>query len=235
MPRRKLGRPAIMRLKIRSRWFGQPARTCRAKTTTGLSLKGFLWIPKACASIGLMLARLFLTSHNSEGLSNIIGSVIPGSARIENGKGIARIQLSSAGGDVDTVQKIREGVIRNISVGYWVFSSTRSDDEPPVVTATDWQPIEISAVAIPADADARIRSAGRKRPRNRQTPQQRGAAEATRLLNQTSQSSAQARGAAEARKALAGPLSGQRAKSVAFDKRDVEKGAREARKLLRRS
>jgi HK97 family phage prohead protease len=168
----------------------------------------------------------FLDSHNSEGLSNVIGSVVPGSARIENVKGIAKIQLSSAPSDADVVQKIRDGVIRNCSVGYWVFSSTRSDDEPPVVTATDWQPLEISAVAVPADASAQIRSANGRRPRARQTPAQRGAAEATRLL-QSTQTRAEARGASEARAFLGsiGRMSPV-GKVGNVNRREVEAGAR---------
>ena len=60
----------------------------------------------------------FLDTHNSESLGDVLGAVAPGSARIENGVGIATIKLSSAAADADHVQKIRDGVIKNVSVGY---------------------------------------------------------------------------------------------------------------------
>ncbi len=148
----------------------------------------------------------FLDSHQSYELANVIGSVVPGSARIVDGRGVAKIQLSSARSDADIVQKIKDGVIRNCSVGYWVLSSTRSDDDPPVVNVTDWQPLEISAVAVPADASAQIRSANgsSKQPLSRRERRYRnGAAEATRLL-QSTRSTAESRGASEARKLLKG-------------------------------
>jgi HK97 family phage prohead protease len=183
-----------------------------------------------------------LDTHSSDNLGNVIGSVVPGSARLEGSKGLAVIKLSSAAGDADTVQKIREGVIRNISVGYIIHRSVRADGEdggPDIVEVRDWEPLEISAVPIPADPGAQIRSAGRMRPRDRQSPAQRAAAYARSLLNQSRQTSAEARGAAEARALLGGKGSSaarvDRAKSSALSKAEIDRGAREARKLLRRS
>lgn len=177
-----------------------------------------------------------LDTHTSESLSNVIGSVVPGSARLEGNKGLATIRLSSAPGDSDTVQKIKEGVIRNISVGYIVHNSVRSDNEdggPDVLEVRDWEPIEISAVPIPADPGAQFRSANRQRPRDRQSPAARAAAYARSLIHP--QSSAQARGAAEARSAI-GSIGriGSVAKVAKIDKREIESGARAARKLLGR-
>src|SRR5690606_15723233 len=79
-------------------------------------------------------------------------------------KGIARVRLSTAVGDADTTAKIRDGIIRNISVGYAIHKVVKTDadgdgadDEWRVV---DWEPLEISAVPIPADAGAQIRAHG---------------------------------------------------------------------------
>ena len=187
----------------------------------------------------------FLDTHTSKSLSNVIGSVVNGSARIEGSEGIALVRLSSAASDADTVQKIKEGVIKNLSVGYWIHSSVRTDGEdggPDIVEVRDWEPLEISAVPIPADPGAQIRSANRNRPRDRQSPAQRAAAYARGLLTQSTQSAAQARGAAEARRALGnvGKIPnvpgvdkvGHRA-TAEFHRLDMEAGAREARRLLR--
>ncbi|SDA12915.1 phage prohead protease, HK97 family [Methylobacterium sp. UNC378MF] len=86
---------------------------------------------------------------------------MPGSAKIEDGRGLARIQLSKAPGVADTVQKIREGVIRNVSVGYWVHKVEKTEADDGTVArwdVVDWEPLEISAVPIPADAASQIRS-----------------------------------------------------------------------------
>jgi phage head maturation protease len=180
----------------------------------------------------------FLDTHDSTGLSSVIGAVVAGSAKIENGKGVATIKLSSAASDADTVLKIKEGIIKNVSCGYWIYATERTEGDNgklDIVTATDWEPIEVSAVPIPADPGAQIRSANsRRRPHARQTPAQRGAAEATRLM-QSHQSSAQARGASEARKAL-GTIGRMETvgKVGKINRREVEKGAAEARKLLRK-
>lgn len=105
-----------------------------------------------------------LDTHNAYQLAAIIGSVVPGTARIEGGKGLATVKLSRAEGCADIVQNIRDGIITNISVGYNVHAFTRTeaaDSSPAVMTATDWEPVELSAVPVPADPGAQIRLAQR--------------------------------------------------------------------------
>lgn len=104
----------------------------------------------------------FLDSHCSYGCENVLGSVVPDTARIEDGKGIATVLLSRAPGASDTVQKIREGVIRNVSVGYWIHKIVKTEADDGKVArwdVVDWEPLEISAVPIPADPGSQIRSA----------------------------------------------------------------------------
>jgi HK97 family phage prohead protease len=145
----------------------------------------------------------FLDTHDSNSLASGVGNVVPGSAKVENGKGVAVIRLSTASGDADAITKIREGTIKSISVGYIIHASTRTEGEkgqPDIVEVVDWEPLEVSAVPIPADPGAYIR-AHRQRPRDRQTPAQRAATYARSLLT-PSRTSAEARGAAEARRAI---------------------------------
>ena len=177
-----------------------------------------------------------LDTHQDGAIANIVGKIVEGSAKMEDGRGTATVLLSRASDVADIVQKIVEGTARNVSVGYWIQHSVRTDGDPPTVLVDRWTPLEISIVPVPADSGAQIRSAnGRHRPRTRQTPMQRGAAYATSVLTQSHQSSAQARGAAEARKALGsiGRMSNV-AKVGKIDHREIERGAREARKLLRK-
>lgn len=103
----------------------------------------------------------FLDSHSSWSLSSVLGSVVPGSVRIEGGKGYATVQLTSAEDAKDAVTRILEKSVRFVSVGYVVhrFDITKKDGERELWRATDWEPHEISAVAMPADAGAHVRSA----------------------------------------------------------------------------
>ncbi len=114
----------------------------------------------ACRLSRLNAGAPFLDTHDSSDLSSVIGSVVPGSARIEGGKGVARVQLSTASGDADTVQKIKAGIVKNISVGYHIHKYVEEDGDDGVLVrrVVDWEPLEISAVPIPADPDAQIRS-----------------------------------------------------------------------------
>lgn len=102
-----------------------------------------------------------LDAHDDRRLAAVIGGVVPGSARIENGLGLARVKLSAAASDADVTGKIRDGIIRNISVGYAVHEwrvSTGDNGADETRTATDWEPLEISAVPVPADAGSHFRS-----------------------------------------------------------------------------
>lgn len=106
----------------------------------------------------------FLDTHNAFELAAMIGSVVPGSARMVSGDGLAKVKLSRAAGSADIVTNIRDGIITNVSVGYIVHAFTRtesSDGTPPIMIATDWEPVEISAVPVPADPGAQIRTAQR--------------------------------------------------------------------------
>ncbi len=103
----------------------------------------------------------FLDSHRSWGTESVIGAVVPGSVRIEGGAGYATIKLSSAPGCADVVHKIMEKTIRSVSVGYRVYEYkiTKKEGTRELWQAVDWEPMEVSAVAMPADAGAVIRSA----------------------------------------------------------------------------
>jgi len=102
-----------------------------------------------------------LDTHGQWSLSSVIGAVVPGSARIERGQGLARVQLSRAEPDAATIQKIADGIIRNVSVGYRIHGVERieKDGKVPLVRVIDWEPMEVSAVPIGADGGAGIRSA----------------------------------------------------------------------------
>jgi hypothetical protein len=103
-----------------------------------------------------------LNSHDSSDLSRILGSVVPGSAKMVNGQGIARIKLSARAEVAGLVQDIVSGVIRNASVGYRYHRVERDNTgDIPVWRVTDWEPLEVSAVAVGADGLAQFRDDAR--------------------------------------------------------------------------
>jgi hypothetical protein len=103
----------------------------------------------------------FLDSHRSWGLESVVGAVLPGTARIDGGQGFARVRLTSAPDAAPIVQRIMDGTVSAVSVGYRVhrYDITKSQGSRELWRAVDWEPMEISAVAMPADPGAHIRSA----------------------------------------------------------------------------
>jgi hypothetical protein len=107
-----------------------------------------------------------LKVHALDEIEAVIGSVVPGTARIESGRGIARVRLSERE-DVEPIwEDIRNGHIRAVSIGYQVhrYEVTRSDNGPELWRAVDWTPFEISAVPVGADPAAGFRSTDRLSP-----------------------------------------------------------------------
>jgi hypothetical protein len=178
-----------------------------------------------------------LDTHDSSGLAAVIGVVVQGSAKIEGGRGVATVKLSSAASDSDAIGKIRDGAIKNISVWYLIHASTRIDSDTPVVEVSDCEPLEVTAVPDPG---AQIRKHGSDaRPLSKQIRRfKHGAAEATRLL-QSTRSRAEAKGAQEAKELLGNTRSSsfrtEAAKPATFDATEVARGARAARRLLRKA
>jgi len=106
-----------------------------------------------------------LDSHRSHGAANVVGSIVPGSVRVADGVGTATVRLTDAEDVASTVRKIIDGSLRSISVGYRTHGETRETvDGVEIRTATDWEPHEVSAVPVPADARAQTRTMERETP-----------------------------------------------------------------------
>jgi hypothetical protein len=97
----------------------------------------------------------------------VIG-VVERDARLENGRGVATVRFDSGPDGEDAFRKVKEGTLRNVSVGYATYRLEKVEggrrDEVPTYRATDWEPHEISMVPIGADAGAVTRSAGGTNP-----------------------------------------------------------------------
>lgn len=155
----------------------EASRTFEVLWTTGAQVRRYSWArdeefdeelvvsPNAMRLDRLNAGAPFLNSHSSYRLADILGVVEDGSIRIEGGKSYARIRLSERDGVEDIWRDIKAGIIRNVSVGYRVHKfervakADRTDGgKRALYRAVDWEPLEISAVAIGADPGAGMRS-----------------------------------------------------------------------------
>nr|WP_167772009.1 prohead protease/major capsid protein fusion protein [Bradyrhizobium frederickii] len=98
-----------------------------------------------------------LDSHRTSSTRDQIGIVTD--TRIEGGRLIADAQLSPRDDVKGIAADLAAGTSPNVSVGYRVHASVEGNDPQGrrTVTVTDWEPFEISLVAIPADPNTHIR------------------------------------------------------------------------------
>ncbi|MFT3843355.1 MAG: hypothetical protein QM723_40610 [Myxococcaceae bacterium] len=174
--RRDVG-PLDLRAEIIPTSVDEKSRTFEVTFSTGAKvLRSSFWSSPSYEELSLDPAHVrmdrlksgaapFLADHNGYDVSRQPGRVM--SARLEGGKGIAKVQMDDAGNDADADRlfgKIKSGVVRNVSIGYRTYKT--EDVTPPgsprgtvpTFRATDWEPFEISMVTIPADAGAGLRS-----------------------------------------------------------------------------
>ena len=146
------------------------ARTVEVVWSTGARARNFVpplgpileeldMSPAAVRMDGLRGGRApVLDSHRRGGSHDVLGRVI--AARLEAGRGYATLKFSRAQ-DVEPVwQRIADGTLQSISVGYRVPRyEPRSDpgSGETIHRAVDWEPYEISVVPVPIDPAAAIR------------------------------------------------------------------------------
>lgn len=102
-----------------------------------------------------------LDSHRQGNASDVIGVIV--GHRFEAGSLIVTLRMSLAEDAQPAIQRIREGTLRGVSIGYRVTRWAESSEEiagrkTRVRTATRWSIHEASAVAVPADPAAKFRS-----------------------------------------------------------------------------
>lgn len=92
-----------------------------------------------------------LFNHNRD---KILGKILK--AEIKNKRGIATVQFDDDEESIRFFEKVKNGSLRNTSVGYIVHEmerkqTGRGESAKVIYTATSWEPIEISLVSVPAD------------------------------------------------------------------------------------
>ncbi len=109
------------------------------------------------ADLSEFIGAPVLDAHNRTSSRSIYGTV--SAARIDSGRGLATIQLSRTADAAPIVDRIREGTLSNVSIGYLVMQNReeRTNGQRTLV-ATRWKPKELSFVPIGADPAARVRS-----------------------------------------------------------------------------
>ncbi len=162
--------PLSFRASLSPGTIDEEKRTVELIWTTGARvLRGFFnqfWEELSLDPKHVRLERLnggapLLNSHNGYDLAGVIGVVE--SARIEKARGVAVVRFAKAEDDPEAdriFRKVKDGIIRNVSVGYRVHKMEQIEEEGkiPVFRAVDWTPYEISIVPVGADAGAGVRS-----------------------------------------------------------------------------
>lgn len=102
-----------------------------------------------------------LDSHDNWSMDSRLGTVVPGSVFMKGKKAYARIKISKKARGEELYQDLKDGHAVMISVGYKIHQYEMTEGKNgglPVLRATDWEPMEVSAVPIPADPGAYSRS-----------------------------------------------------------------------------
>ena len=100
-----------------------------------------------------------LNNHMNTGTDGVLGKVE--SARLEGDHGVAVLRFAKTSDVDNTWEKVRDGIISGVSVGYRVNEYTVTDrsGDVPTYTATSWEPLEVSIAPVPADPRSSVRSA----------------------------------------------------------------------------
>ncbi|MEX3915980.1 prohead protease/major capsid protein fusion protein [Paraburkholderia sp. BR10872] len=152
------------------------ARTVDVTWTTGAQVLRYDWMrdrnyleelstqPGAVRMQRLESGSAPLLNNHSRwaGLDGVLGVVSSASLNSASGTGQATLRFSKRDIAEPYFQDVQDGILRNVSVGYRTY---RVEMIPPgqegndqwIYRATDWEPYEVSLVAIPADAGSTTR------------------------------------------------------------------------------
>jgi prohead serine protease len=101
-----------------------------------------------------------LDSHSSWSVSDLLGSVVPGSVTLNKKEMRARVAFSRRAAVEPVWQDVKDGHVRSLSIGYRIYKFEETEGKNnalPVRKAIDWEPYEASMVSMPADAGAKVR------------------------------------------------------------------------------
>lgn len=148
--------------------FNEKDRTVEVVFATEAEVVRYGWDGKYieildCNETSVRLQRLntsapVLDNHGAYSLKNQIGVVVR--AWVAGNECRALLRFSEREDIAGIIKDIMDGIIRNVSVGYRVYTYEQNEqpqDEVPTYRALDWEPMEISMVPVPADYTAGVR------------------------------------------------------------------------------
>lgn len=156
-----------MRAEFQATTLNEETRTIEVTWTTGSKGERFapgigkyfeeLSLERSAVNMDFLTSgrAKFLASHDMRNLDSVLGVIE--SADI----GTAKIRFSRDEISERNLQKIRDGILTDVSVGYRVDQYTDvslDTDEYPTLRATRWTPIEVSLVPVGFDPGAVVRS-----------------------------------------------------------------------------
>lgn len=142
--------------------YDEEARTVEAVISTfaDVQRQGFT---ERLDPAGLDTSRLVgapvLDGHRQGSARDVIGTVA--AYRMDGQALVATIRLSGAADAAPIIERIQEGTIKGVSIGYRVtkwIESTDPQTRQRVRTAAAWSISEVSAVPVPADSGSTFRS-----------------------------------------------------------------------------
>lgn len=112
-----------------------------------------------CTAASMRLGRMgsganLLCDHDQRDVVGVVESVEIGADRV--GRAVVRFGKSARAEEV--WQDVRDGIRRNVSVGYMIHKAQLVETVDGVETyrVTDWEPFEVSLVSVPADASVGV-------------------------------------------------------------------------------
>ena len=171
---RELGLQMRAEVRLMPESIDEAARTVELVWSTGASVRRRdPWTGRAYDEVLSLdpahvdLSRLnggapLLNTHGAYDLEDVLGVVESAWIDTRSGTpvGRARVRFSERSDVAPIWSDVRAGIIRNVSVGYAVrtYEITEEEGRIPVWRAVDWQPMELSAVPVGADAAAGFRA-----------------------------------------------------------------------------
>ncbi|KQV32254.1 hypothetical protein ASC97_01260 [Rhizobium sp. Root1203] len=133
------------------RWHGDEVLRCTSEAIVTTRLKG---LP-------------VIDSHDRSSVLSVLGQVTD--YRIANRQLIATVKFADSERGRQAFDLVKEGMLNKVSVGYVIRKAKETDarNGSVLLTATEWEPYELSLVSVPADPNATVRGASDMRNKNR--------------------------------------------------------------------
>ncbi len=157
--------PAFIECRAMPETFNDEERTVEVQYATETQVQrydwheGFYWEVLSTEKGHVRLDKLnngapLLDSHDRWSVGSVLGVIESADEQT------AIIRFANDEKSEEAFQKVKDGIITKVSVGYRIHELEKDGEKDgnPIFRAIDWEPYEISLVAIPADDQAEIRS-----------------------------------------------------------------------------